>query len=107
MARSKKSSGRSSKSSRPKSSRRSSASREPRKQSDATKIRKLSRELDKAQQQRESSSAREQEIKAQMAKMRDKCPHSRLAIDPETRNTYCRDCLAIVGISPTQMGSGD
>jgi cell division protein FtsB len=73
---------------------------------DSSKIRKLSRELEKAQQQKESSSAREEQIRAQMAKMRDKCPHHRLGIDPDTRNTYCKDCLAIVGISPTQMGGG-
>jgi RNase P subunit RPR2 len=95
-----------SKSSRSGSSKRSSSSRttkEPRKPSDSAKIRKLSRDLEKAQQQREKSSAREDEIRRQMTKMRDKCSHNRLAIDPETRNTYCRDCLAVVGIAPSQM----
>lgn len=104
MARSKKSSGRSSRSG---SSRRSGSSktpREPRKQSNSAKIRKLSRDLEKVQHQRETSSAREEEIRRQMAKMRDKCAHNRLAIDPDTRNTYCRDCLAVVGIAPSQMG---
>jgi hypothetical protein len=106
MARSQKSSGRGSRT-KSRSSSRSKAStpKEPRRQSDSAKIRKLSRELDKAQRQRETSSAREEEIRAQMAKMRGKCSHSRLALDPETHNTYCRDCLAIVGVSPSQMGS--
>lgn len=92
------------------SSRRSGSSKtpsEPRKQSDSAKIRKLSRDLEKAQRQRETGSAREEEIRRQMAKMRDKCSHKRLAIDPDTHNTFCRDCLAIVGIAPSQMGGDD
>jgi hypothetical protein len=39
-----------------------------------------------------------------MEKMRDRCGHRRLAIDADTGNTYCRDCLAVVGISPSRMG---
>lgn len=107
MARSKKSPGRSSRSGSASRSRSQQTSGEPRKQSDSAKIRKLSRELEKTQKLRETSGAREDEIRRQMAKMRDKCPHHRLAIDPETHNTYCKDCLAVVGIAPSQMGSED
>lgn len=97
MARSKKSAGRPRKSKTPK------APREPRKQSDASRIRQLSRELEKAQHQRETGASREDEIRKQIQKMRGKCPHHRVAIDPNTRNTYCKDCLDIVGIAPSQM----
>lgn len=71
-----------------------------RKQSDATRIKRLARELERAQDAQAQNERRAEEIRQQMMGMRDKCAHPRLMLDDETGNIVCRDCLKVVGIIP-------
>jgi len=88
------------KTSRGKKSGRSESAPRTRKQTDATRMKRLSRELDKATKARDSNDQKAAAIQEQMMSMRDKCPHVRIAYDQETGNIVCRDCMKVVGVSP-------
>lgn len=81
------------------------ASKAPRRSSDAARTRKIARELEKAQNAQEANAAKAQQLREQMAALRERCPHTKLARDAETGNIVCRNCLAIVGIP--QLGRED
>lgn len=89
-----------SKTTRGKKPRRPEGAPKTRKQSDATRMKRLSRELDRVTQAQESSQRRAEEIRQQMLSMRDKCSHDRIFYDQESGNIMCRDCMKVVGVSP-------
>lgn len=89
-----------SKTAREKKSRRSASTPKTRKQSDATRMKRLSRELDRVTQTQESSQCRAEEIRQQMLEMRDQCSHARIFFDQDSGNIMCRDCMKVVGVSP-------
>lgn len=97
MGRPKKSSSKNSKTHRSSKPRRTSSGT-PRKQSDAARTRRIARELEKAQHTQEASAAKAEQLREQMAVLRERCPHTKLSRDPETGNIVCRNCLAVVGV---------
>jgi hypothetical protein len=103
MGRPKKSSSKSPKTRKAPKARKSSGA--PRRSSDAARTRKIARELEKAQNAQEANAAKAQQLREQMAALRERCPHARLARDATTGNIVCRNCLAIVGIP--QLGNDD
>jgi hypothetical protein len=103
MGRPKKSSSKSPKTRKAPKARKSSGT--PRRSSDAARTRKIARELEKAQNAQEANAAKAQQLREQMALLRERCPHTKLARDAETGNIVCRNCLAIVGIP--QLGNDD
>lgn len=99
MGRPKKSSSKGSKSRRSSKPRKASSGA-PRKQSDAARTRRIARELEKAQNMQEASAAKAEQLREQMAALRERCPHNKLRLDEQTGNIVCRNCLAVVGITP-------
>jgi hypothetical protein len=103
MAKAKKSSSKASKTRRLSKPRK--VSKAPRQSSDAARTRKIARELEKAQQAQEANAVRAQQLREQMASLRERCPHTKLRRDEETGNIVCRNCLAIVGVP--RVGNDD
>jgi hypothetical protein len=101
MAKTKKSSGKGSKTHRSSKPRKTSrTSRAPRKISDAARTRRLARELEKAENMQTTGAERAEQLRQQMIDMRERCPHVKLKIDEATGNVVCRNCLAVVGVAP-------
>jgi hypothetical protein len=58
------------------------------------------KQLEKAQSEREK-------LQARLETLRDQCPHKRLELDQNTGETICKDCMLVVGIPPASDASGE